>query len=67
MSLDWYSQGVQKIEDPLKDLTEMCDVCGKDIPVRETQGVVWTSPTGTKFVIRKHLFCDIQQITKYLS
>ena len=44
MSLDWYSGGKKEYDDPFKDVTEMCDVCGKDIPVRETQRVVWYSP-----------------------
>ena len=67
MSLDWYSGGKKEYDDPFNDVTEMCDVCGKDIPVRETQRVVWYSPTGIRFVIRRHPTCDITQITKYLT
>lgn len=69
MGMEWYSQGKKEnnIVDPWENVTEMCDVCGKDIPVRETQRVVWYSPTGTRFVIRKHPSCDPTQIIKYLS
>ena len=69
MGMEWYSQGKKEsnVVDPWENVTELCDVCGKDIPIREVQRIVWLSPTGTRIVIRKHPSCDLTQLTQYLS
>jgi len=68
-SNQWYSRDKNKKvnDNPLKYVSELCDVCGKDIPIREVQRIVWLSPTGIRFVIRKHPSCDLTQLTQYLS
>ena len=60
--------GLKTVE-PIKtepEITEMCDVCGKEIPCSQVIRTVFYSKTGIKYVIRHHSFCDISRITKYL-
>lgn len=53
-------------KDPFEGITEMCDVCGHDIPVRESIRTIFYNKYGIRYVIRHHRECDIRKITPYL-
>lgn len=50
----------------LEFLTEMCDICGKDIPIKDVIRTEYISQYGTRYVIRRHAHCDPFTITQYL-
>ena len=59
--LSWYNPPKEEIK-----ITEMCDICGKDIPLEQVWRTPFVSATGTKYVIRHHPYCDIHYLTQYL-
>ena len=50
----------------LKFLTEMCDICGKDIPIKDVIRTEYVSQYGAKYVIRRHSWRDPYTITQHL-
>ena len=46
------------IENTVPEITEMCDVCGKDIPTSQVIRTSFYSKTGIRFVIRHHCNCN---------
>ena len=45
-------------------ITEMCDVCCKDIDALQTIRTKYVSPRGIMYVIRHHKGCDPQLLIK---
>lgn len=43
-------------------LTELCDVCGHDVPIKEVIRTTFKMPYGTRFVVRHHVTCNPQNL-----
>ena len=65
MSFNLFAEESEVYEDELEPkkeeiCTEMCDVCGFSGDCRQMMRTMFYSPSGTRFIIRHHPYCNPQ-------